>query len=244
MIEGGIHWRQLKEWYEARGIPLAGVMSGITTMSAAFLNEAYENVGPAVGSSTTVADIYVFDVAGLVLLSCDGVARFFSRTLHTTLWTGQAAVVFPAGETDNNSSHLFLKLPWSPIHQTSIFVWTGIGAGLGLTLHRSNGLDVSFGAGTDAGHRIVNPVTGEERVTLTWGGGLWVDRHGSLLASAQVSQVHHRLLRLNVYPGVLGGIGRDFGLWMIVSHDFEVRVGLSSRYTLGVGLGLGGGTTP
>jgi hypothetical protein len=44
---------------------------------------------------------------------------------------------------------------------------------------------------------------------------------------------------VNVYPGVLGGIGRDFGLWMVVSHDLEFRVGISSRYALGIGLGYG-----
>ena len=241
MIEGGIHWRQLKEWYQARGVPMAGLLSGVTTMSAAFLNEAYESVGdgPSVGSAATVADLYVFDVAGIALFSLDGVSRFFSETLHTTLWTGQAALVFPAAETDNNSSHLFLKLPWSPIQGTSVFAWTGIGAGLGLTLHRGEGLDISFGAGTDAAGRTVNPDTGEERAILTWGGGIWVDRHGSLLASAQVSEVHHRLLRLNVYPGVLGGMARDLGIWALVSHDLEVRIGVSTRYTLGLGLGFG-----
>jgi hypothetical protein len=54
-----------------------------------------------------------------------------------------------------------------------------------------------------------------------------------------VSQVHHRLLRLNVYPGVLGGPGENLGAWMILSHDFEVRFGISNRFWLGAGLGLG-----
>ena len=239
MIEGGVHWRQLQEWYAARGVPLSGLMSGITTMSAAFLNESYESHGTEVGAAATVADLYVFDLAGIALFSSESVSRFFARTLHANLWTGQASVVVPSGETDNNSSHLFLKLPWSPVHRSSIFVWTGIGAGVGLTFHRGDGVDWSVGAGPDAAGRTVNPVTGEERATLTWGGGVWVDRHGSLLASAQVSQVPHRLLRVNVYPGVLGGVGRELGIWLIVSHDFEVRFGLSSRHTLGVGLGVG-----
>jgi hypothetical protein len=239
LVEGGILWRQLKEWYESRGVPLAGVMSGITTMSAAFLNEVYESQGATRGSAATVADLYFFDIAGIVLFSFDGVSRFFSRKLHANVWTGQASIVLPAGETDNNASHVYFKIPWGLIPSSSLFIWNGIGFGLGLSLHRSRGLDISFGVGPDAQGRTVNPVTGVETATVTWGAGIFVDRNGSLLASAHVSQVQHRLLRLNVYPGVLGGLGRDFGAWMIVSHDFEVRFGISSRYWLGVGLGLG-----
>jgi hypothetical protein len=237
LVEGGIHWRQMKEWYEYHGIPLAGLMSTITTMSAAFLNEVYESQGGEVGSAATVADLYFFDPAGILLFSFDGVSRFFAETLHARLWTGQASVVLPAGETDNNSSHIFFKIPWRVLPRSSIFLWNGVGGGAGLTFHRADGLDVSVGAGTDAAGRTVDPVTGEENATLTFGAGVWLDREGSLLASAQVSQVHHRLLRINVYPGVIGGIARDFGFWAIVSHDPAVAVGISSRYTLGAGIG-------
>jgi hypothetical protein len=239
LLEGGAHWRQLKEWYESRGVPLSGVLAGVTTMSAAFLNEVYESYGGTQGTSGTVADLYFFDLAGIGLFALDPVARFFSHSLHTTLWTGQASFVFPAAETDNNSSHLFLKFPWSPVPRSSIFAWLGVGGGMGLTFHRANDLDVSVGAGTDAKARWVDPDTGEEHAALTFGGGIWVDRGGSLLASLHVSEVRHRMVRLNVYPGVLPGPGRELGMWVSMSRDFEVRVGLSSRHALGLGMGAG-----
>jgi hypothetical protein len=239
LLEGGVHWRQLREWYQHHGVPWAGALSGITTMSAAFLNEVYESTGSARGGSGTVADLYFFDLAGIALFAINPVARFFSHTLHTTLWTGQASFVFPVAETDNNSSHVFFKLPVSPIARTSVFLWLGVGGGMGLTLHRGNGLDVSIGAGTDAKARTVDPVTGEERATLTFGGGVWVDRGGSLLASVHVSEVEHRMVRLNIYPGVLAGLGGEFGTWVILSSDFDVRVGISSRHALGLGVGAG-----
>jgi hypothetical protein len=162
LIEGGIHWRQLKEWYEHRGIPAAGLLSGAVTMSAAVLNEVYEANGATQGSAATVADLYFFDLAGIALLSIDGVSRFFSQTLHGALWTGQAAILLPAGETANNSSHVFFKIPWGVVPSTSLFLWSGVGGGLGLTLHRGNGLDISIGAGTDARGRQLDPETGIE----------------------------------------------------------------------------------
>jgi len=239
LLEGGVHWRQLTEWYQQRGVPLAGLFSGLTTMSASFLNEVYESNGSTVGTSGTVADLYFFDLAGIALFAIDPVARFFSHSLHTTLWTGQAAVVFPAVETDNNSSHVFFKLPVHPVRNSSIFMWLGVGGGVGLTLHRDRDLDISFGAGTDAKARWVDPVTGEEHGSLTFGGGIWIDRRGSLLASAHVSEVDHRMLRVNIYPGVLGGIGREIGFWFILSEDFEPRFGISSRHALGLAIGVG-----
>ena len=85
----------------------------------------------------------------------------------------------------------------------------------------------------------VDPVTGEETAKLAVGAGLFLDRNGSLLASVHVSEVAHRLLRLNLYPGVVGGPGRNLGVWMVLDHDLRPRVGLSSRYWLGAGLGVG-----
>lgn len=239
LLEGGVHWRQLREWYRHRGIPMAGTLSGITTMSAAFLNEVYESNGSTIGASGTVADLYFFDLAGIALFAVNPVARFFADKLHTTLWTGQASFVFPAAETENNSSHVFFKLPWSPVARSSIFTWLGVGGGIGLTFHRANDLDISVGAGTDAKARWVDPDTGEEHASLTFGGGVWIDRAGSLLASLHVSEVEHRMMRLNIYPGVLAGIGREFGTWLILSSDFGVRVGISSRHALGLGIGAG-----
>jgi hypothetical protein len=241
LIEGGIHYRKLMEWYQARGVPLPWLMSGITNLAAAFTNEIYELNGSPVGNSSTVADLYFFDIAGMVLFSFNGVSRLFSHTLHANVWTGQASIVFPAAEVDNNASHLHFKIPfpWGLVPNSSIFFWTGIGGGLGLTLHRSNDLDVSFGVGTDAKSMVIDPVTGVETPTLAFGAGVFVDRKGSLLASAHLSEVSHRLLRVNVYPGVIPGAGRNLGAWMIVSHDFEVRVGISHKYWLGAGLGVG-----
>ncbi len=239
LIEGGMHWRQLKEWYEANGVPMAGLLSGITTMSAAFLNEMYETNGTTQGIAGTVADLYLFDLAGIALFTSDDVARFFAEKLHANLWTGQASIVFPSGETENNASHIYLKVPWGVVPRSSVFFWTGVGGGLGLSFHRANGLDVSVGAGTDAAGRRVDPETGLETAELTFGAGLFVDRNGSLLASVHVSQVEHRLLRVNLYPGVLGGLGRHLGAWLIMSHDFAVRFGISSGRSLGFGMGFG-----
>ncbi len=237
MIEGGIHWRRLAEWYQARGVPAPRFLAGVTTTMAAVLNEFYEHPVPVRAGAGAVADLYLFDIAGILLFSSDGVSRFFVRKLHANVWPGQASLTVPSGEVHNNAAYLTFKFPLSVVSNSSVFFWTGIGAGLGMTFHRSGGLDFSFALGHDAKHRFVDQETGEETAELTPSGVLFVDRNGSVLASVHVSQVKHRLLKLNLYPGVIGGAGRSFGAWGVLSHDGKVRLGITNRHWLGTGIG-------
>ena len=238
IIEGGIHWRRLAEWYEARGVPFPGLMSGINNMAAAVLNEMYEHPGSSSGSAATVADLYFFDIAGILLFSRDGVSRFFARTLHANIWPGQASLTYPEGELKNTANRLFFKLPVSVVPNSSIFFWTGIGAQAGLTFHRSDGLDVSVAAGVDAKRMRVDPVTGEETADLALSAGVFVDLNGSLMADIHISQLYDRLLTVNVYPGVIGLGGRSFGAWLILTRGLEPSIGITNRHWLGLGVGV------
>jgi hypothetical protein len=238
-ITGGIVSRRLGEWFQAHGWPRPMLMGAAVTLAAAVLNEAYEHPGATRGSAGTVADLYIFDLGGVLLFSRDGIASFFSRRLNTTVWQSQASIAVPSGELVNNGNHMILKVPWGVIENTSLFFRTGLSGQLGLTLHRRGGLDVSAALGFEAGTMHIDDATGEETVDFVLTGGVFVDRDGSLLASAVASAVADRLLTLNVYPGVLGIAGGSLGFWMVLPRSLKPRIGLSSRMTLGAGLGLG-----
>ena len=231
--------RRLGEWFQARGTPQPMLMGAAVTLAAAVLNEAYEHPGMTRGTAGTVADLYIFDLGGVLLFSNDGVARFFSRRLNATVWQGQAAIAVPSGEVVNNGNQLILKIPWGIIDNTSLFFRTGLSGQLGLTFHRHDGLDISAALGFEAGTMHINDVTGEEWVDFSVTAGAYVDRNGSLLVSAVASAVADRWLTLNVYPGVLGFGSGSLGFWMVLPRSMQPRIGLSSRMTLGAGLGLG-----
>ena len=238
-ITGGILSRRLGEWFQARGSPSPMVMGAAVTLASAVLNEAYEHPGTTRGSAGTVADLYIFDLGGVILFSHDGIARFFSRRLNATVWQSQAAIAVPSGELVNNGNQLIFKIPWGVIANTSLFFRTGLSGQLGLTLHRRDGLDASVAVGFEAGAMHINNVTGEETVDFVLTAGAYVDRNGSLLVSAVASAVKDRWLTFNVYPGVLGLAGRSLGFWMVLPRSVKPRIGISSRMTLGAGLGLG-----
>jgi hypothetical protein len=60
--------------------------------------------------------------------------------------------------------------------------------------------------------------------------------------SVTASEVEHRRLVVNVYPGVIPFAGGRFGAWFLLRDDGAVRFGLSARGALGLGLaaGIGG----
>lgn len=235
-VEGGITSRRLAEKLRSEGVPAATAIAAVTTMGAAVINEAYTHPTLDEGTGGTVADLYIFDLGGVVAFSFDPVARFFAETLHATVWPSQASLTFPDGELANNANNLVFKLPIPFVDRFSFFVRTAVGSHVGATLHLADDLDVSFGMGADTERQNIDPATGGESVDVKLSSSLYLDRGGSVLASLYWSQVDHRLLSLNVYPGVLHP---DFGAWATVAHDGRLQVGLTHRLALGLGVGVG-----
>ena len=81
----------------------------------------------------------------------------------------------------------------------------------------------------------LDPVTGRESVDIRLSSSLYLDRGGSVLASIHWSEVDHRLLAVNVYPGVFS---RDFGAWVNIDQNLSFQFGISHRLALGLGLGM------
>ena len=241
LVEGGITHRRLSEWYQSRGFNRAHatILAGATTMAASVINEAYTHPDEIQqdGSAATVADLYFFDPLGVILFSFDGPARFFAENLGATVWPGQATLT-PAGVLLNTWNHLIFKLDVLPGDDLDLFVRTGVGGYLGVTWNRPNGVDISVGAGVDADEQKLSERSGLETVRTTPGAGVFIDRYGSLLASVMVGAAEERAFAVNLYPGI---IHPDFGMFMEVGHHGLVRFGVSSGWTMGVGLGLGGG---
>jgi hypothetical protein len=237
-IEGGITSRRLAEKFRAQGVPFATVLAGATTMTAAVLNEMYTHPGVTVGGGSTVVDLYLFDLGGVVLFSFDPVARFFAETLHASVWPSQASISLPDFELTNNANNLIFKLPLPFIDAASFFFRTGVTVHAGVSIHMDDGYDLSIGLGGSSIRQNIDPVTGRESVDTGMTSSIYLDRGGSVLASLNWSQQDHRLISVNVYPGV---IHRALGAWFVVRQDGALEFGLTHKNALGVELGVGVG---
>ncbi len=238
VLEGGMTYRRLAEWNRAHDVPLPAVTAAVVTMGSAVVNEMYSHPGWIQGSAATATDLLFFDPLGIVLFSFDGVADFVSGPLRGNIWASQAALTFD-GELVNNGNNFVVKVPWSPIPRTSIFVRGGLAFTPGLTYHRDDGLDVSVAIGGEGRIQNVDPLTGEETPEIALGGGVFVDRDGTLLWSVMASETEHRRFVVNVYPGVIDVAGGRLGGWLIVREDWHLRFGISVAGALGLGVGTG-----
>lgn len=236
-LGGGITHRGLTDWYQLKGFPAPKVLAGITTMAASVLNEVVEHPGAKLATSSSVADLWIFDLGGILLFSWDRPARWAARHLRLADWSNMASFTVPSWELENNGQYFVLKPPL-PLENQRLFIRFGLGAQFGITHALDAEKSVSLALGLDTRGRTVDPETGRESIDMMFGGGAYLDRNNSLLASLTLSAAQNRVA-LNLYPGLVAGRMRNVGAWLVYTHDNEVRVGLIHTSALGIGLGIG-----
>lgn len=237
LMEGGIVYRRVSEWYEAAGVPWPSVAGAVTTYAAAVINEAYEAPLDTQPKGATTADLLIFDPLAILLFSSDGVARFFAHDLRAAVWPQQGSLRINDGWVINNAEHLVFKLPIPGMDRTRLFYKTGLGIQFGLTRRLSNGIEVTAAFGRDALRQNIDPVNGRETVDLQLSAGVFVDIDNNLLWSIYWSETADRRLAVNVYPGVVDLWGLKVGMWGVLERDGAVNFGWSVRQTMGLGLG-------
>jgi len=237
LMEGGIVYRRMSEWYEAYGVPYPRLAGAVTTYTAAIINEAYESPNEELPKGSSVADLLIFDPLSIVLFANDGVARFFANDLRATVWPQQGSLRIDDGWVINNAEHLVFKLPLPWTDRTRFFFKGGLGIQLGITRRLSNDLDVTAAFGRDAVRQNIDPDTGRETVDLQLSAGLFVDLDNNLLWSVYWSEFAERRLAINVYPGVINFGVLKVGVWGVLENDGAINLGLTARQTMGLGFG-------
>jgi hypothetical protein len=237
LIGGGMTYSALREWYEDHQVPWPRVWSAATVLASALVNETIENKNVRGYNTDAIADIYVFDIGGIILFSFDAVNRLFSRHMIMSDWSLQPSFTLPRGELHNHGNYFAIKWPLPFYPPLRLFTYFGEATTGGLSVKLNGEYSVSFAAG-GAATRILNQATNrvENVVTFEPTGLLFLDRNESLLASLQVSDVPDYFIHLNVYPHALSPQGPRVGFWTVM--DKQARVSLGVTFAL---LGFGPG---
>jgi hypothetical protein len=202
LIGGGMSYTMMREWYQAHDFARPRLWAGATLAAYHVLNEVVENdtqVGP---TTDPVADLYLFDPAGILLFSHEGVNGFFSRRLHLSDWSGQPALDPREGTIENHGQHFSIKVGVPRVPRWSLFYYFGNHGEGGLSYRRDNGSAYSFAFGMRA-RELVDLDDNTRTTKLAPSLGLFYDRNGSLLFSAQWANTSRYRFRLNAYPGLL-----------------------------------------
>ena len=239
VIGGGMHFRATEEWYRYHGFKSPRLWSIGTMVIYHALSEIVENRGNEELSVDHLADLFIFDPAGMLLFSNDKVCRFFSEKLSLAEWSMQPVINIRNGNLENMGQFYVAKYPLTKERNWHLMAHFGLHGMFGLTHRWTDGqaLSVAGGLLVEDLIRVAEEDTGRVlTAVLTWRAGLFYDRNNSLLASLMASTAPEYRLRLNVYPGILR-IG-PLSPGILVSRSREWVFGITVRYTpLGIGWG-------
>jgi hypothetical protein len=240
LLGGGMTYRQLWEWYDDYHVPLPWLFSATTTLATALVNETLENKGIVGRNTDAIADIYVFDLAGIALFSIDGVAKFFSKDVVIADWSLQPSFTYPGGDLHNQGNYYAAKwaLPFYP--KLSPLVYFGLGSLFGASYKLDGEYSISAAAGTKSS-RLVGERDHSVRnnVVFAPSAALFLDRNNSLLAMLQIADVQDYFIQADIYPNAFFKTDPGFGLWAVMSQKADFVVGLTFTRALGFGLGAG-----
>jgi hypothetical protein len=239
LLGGGFSYRLMREWYRAHGFAHEVSWSLGTMVVYHLLNETVEmddKTGPRVDP---IADIYIFDVAGILLFSSDRVSRFFGQTLNMSDWSSQPIYDPVRGRLDNVGIKYMIRLRLGRTTPWYLFYHWGNGGEFGLTRKLGGEHFLSFGAGWVA--KNLENVDGiSETVNLATSAGIFYDRGGSLMASALYSRKLDTRWQINLYPGLLELGPFRPGITFIDTQDNDILLGLTFGNAPLVPFGLGG----
>lgn len=234
LIGGGMSYRLMLEWYRWHdyGWPTAWALGSITAYHV--LNEIVELDEYDGWTTDPIADLYLFDPLSCILFSSDRVSRFFAETLHMQDWSFQPAVDPADSGIYNNGQNFAFKYPLPGSERWSLFYHFGTHGEIGLSRRGDDGLAWSAGAGLKA-KNLLELDDSTRGVDLALVAGVWVDREGSLLASAIYAATKRYRLRVNLYPGLvhLGPVSPYF--FVVMDHEERILGGLGLEW-LPVGL--------
>jgi hypothetical protein len=226
LVGGGMSYRRMREYYTWHHVPHAN-LAAITTLSAYhLLNETVEMNDRTGWRVDPIADVYIFDVAGVVVFTSDTVCRFFGRTLNMADWSFMPLYDPETGNLENVGQNYMVRLGLGRTIPWSLFYHWGNGGELGLTRNLGGKHNLSFGAGFVA-KNLADVDEFSETVDLVSSAGLFYDRGGNLMAGLLYAPDKDSRWRLNVYPGLLRLGPFKPGLTVIVAEDNDVLAGVT-----------------
>jgi len=238
LLGGGFSYRLMREWYRSRGFRHETAWSIGTMATYHLLNETVEMDDKTGWRVDPVADVYIFNVAGILLFSSDSVARFFGQTLNMNDWSLLSYYDPARGTLENVQQKYMVRLRLGRTTPWHVFYQWGNSGELGLSRHLGRGRYLSGGFGFVA-KNLVKVDNISETAELAATAGLFYDRDGSLMASLQYARTKDVRWRVNLYPDLVRVGPFRPGLAVLWWRDGDVSAGvtLGSVPLLPTGLG-------
>jgi hypothetical protein len=241
VVGNGMEYAKLVEYLDYRGVAYPHLWSALTTTVYQLMNEVIEAGSyPPYTNVDLIADMYIYNTAGMILYSTEFGKRFFSETVPTFGWSPQPIYEPITGRLQNAGQNYVLRRGFSWTGDYSFMIYWGIYgmAGISYTMQERESMSFTFGQvvnklkeGRARGFRKIDP-------NLDMAAGFFYDRNNSLLFSALFTGPGSYNAQFNLYPGVV--------FWGDISPAFYLGIGEWDKLVVGitfsfvpVGIGFG-----
>ena len=239
LIGGGFTYRAMLDWYRYHNLPRPKLWAFTSWWVYHLLNEVVENSrfsGPTVDP---IADVYIFNTAGIILFSFDKVANFFANTLNMRDWSFMPSYDPWQNSIENIGQNFMTRIKLPFVNRWSLMYHWGVHGMYGLSYHLPSGNTYSLAGGLVIKDLVeIDNKTGvrEQTGTLVWTAGIFWDRNNSLMGSLILAGTKGYKARLNIYPGVIK-IGKfSPGVFINLRKDNQFVLGVHySWFPFGVG---------
>ena len=238
LIGGGMVNARAEEWFVAHGVSSPFLPALMTSYTGYLLNETMEIRGVSSEYPTDpLADLYIFDAAGIAIFHIEAVRTFFQSTVQLLNWPLQPSVGLIHGTLENPGEYFALKVPLPWESKWRLFYEVGLGNLGGLSRDLPGGNAISFAAGAYASR--INPVNQTtNKVEMAPKVGLFWDKNNSLMASCFWNGQSDQRFSAQLYPGVLPTGPVPLGGWLSLTKDFEPTIGLTLVWGFGASASL------
>jgi hypothetical protein len=235
LFAGGMTYVRISEWWAQHGAEHPNIDGAITVYTWHLLTETIEHGGTGYDEDG-MTDLLLFDSGSILLWSSDWMQRLFSsRGVQMTDWPGQPSYGLPGQTIENAFMTAMLRVPLPRTDDWRGITTMGASFLVGVSRRTGGSYWLSAMGGFDpADNPVIDPVTGQKTVKLLPNAGVFLDHDGSLLVSVISKGGSTDGASLNVYPGFLRVAGIAPGLWVQQVRGGGVRIGLASRWGLGI----------
>ena len=235
LIGGGMSYRMMYEWYDQHHFKRPRILSIATMGVYHYLNEVVENSDYRGDNVDPIADIYVFDVAGVALFSFNGVSRFFGERLNLSDWSMMPSFDIDEFTIQNQGQNFSVRWKPSFTHKWRLFYYFGNLGLSGLSYSLTDSTSISAACGARAKTRyVVDEATHRQTVELVWNGGFFYDRNNSLMFSLLLSGMDEKRMNINVYPGFMHIWRLSPGLWLNADKNGRLMFGITTVWIPGL----------
>ena len=235
LLGGGMSYRMMSEWYAYNNVPYPKTLSFVTMAASWFINESMENGTYKGVNVDPIADMYVFNLGGVLLFSFDNICNFFSNDLHLSDWSLQPSINLQNGSLYNNGQYYNLrwKIPfWEHWYIFEVFGYNGV---FGLTYKTDAGKALSVGYGLNVSAlEVIDVALNKKTARVVDCVGVYYDINGSLMTSILYSASTNNKIVFKMYPGMVSFEGISPGCWVVMNKDNSFTWGISTRYCPGL----------